>query len=110
MEGKGMNWNDVGPRWKQAKGKIQIKWGRLTDDDLDLIDGRRDRLECIIQRRYGFASDHIRKEVDDWVRWQTPPSPSRRSLKARSKLALVPKLRRSLAQDLTKDFALQLEA
>lgn len=98
MEGKGMNWNDVGQRWKQAKGKIQTKWGRLTEDDLDLIDGRRDRLESMIQRRYGFSPDHVRKEVDDWVRWQVSLSPRRRHLAARSRLALAPKLGRSLAQ------------
>jgi len=92
-----MNWNDVGQRWKQAKAKIQTKWGRLTENDLDLIDGQRDRLECMIQRRYGFSPDHVRKEVDDWVRWQV--SLSRRGLVARSRLTLAPKLGRSLAQD-----------
>ena len=58
--------------WKQAKGKIQEKWDKLTDDDLKFIDGRRDRLEGRIQPRYGFSPDHVRKEVDDWVRWQAP--------------------------------------
>jgi uncharacterized protein YjbJ (UPF0337 family) len=90
MEGTGMNWNDVGPRWKHAKGKIQTKWGKLTDDDLDLIDGRRDRLEGKIQQRYGFAPDHVRKEVDDWVRWQVPLSPQRDCDAARSSLPLAP--------------------
>ena len=52
--------------WKQAKGKIQEKWDKLTEDDLKFIDGRRDRLEGRIQQRYGFSPDHVRKEVDDW--------------------------------------------
>jgi uncharacterized protein YjbJ (UPF0337 family) len=93
-----MNWNGFGRRWKQAKGKIQTKWAKLTEDDLDLIDGRRDRLECMIQRRYGFSPDHVRKEVDDWVRWQVSLSPRRRGPAARSRLALAPKLGQRLAQ------------
>jgi uncharacterized protein YjbJ (UPF0337 family) len=50
---------------------VKEKWEKLTDDDLRVIDGRRDKLEGKIQQRYGFASDHVRKEVDDWARWQT---------------------------------------
>jgi uncharacterized protein YjbJ (UPF0337 family) len=72
--------------WKQAKGTIKEKWGKLTDDDLDVIEGRRDRLEGKIQQRYGFAIDHIRKEVDDWVRWQVPPT--RRGSTRKTPLAL----------------------
>jgi len=85
-----MEWNDVKRKWKQAKSKIQSKWGKLTDDDLDLIDGRRDRLEGTIQQRYGFAPDHVRKEVDDWVRWQVPLSLQRDCNAARSSLPLAP--------------------
>lgn len=61
-----MDWNHVEGMWKQAKGKVKEKWGKLTDDDLNVINGRRDRLEGKIQQRYGFATDHVRKEVDDW--------------------------------------------
>ena len=70
-----MDWGHVQRMWKQAKAKVQEKWGKLTDDDLALIDGQRDRLEGKIQQRYGFAPDHVHKEVDDWVRWQVPVSP-----------------------------------
>jgi uncharacterized protein YjbJ (UPF0337 family) len=84
-----MDWDHVERIWKQVKGKVQEKWGKLTDDDLKLIGGRRDRLEGKIQQRYGFAPDHVRKEVDDWVRWQVPMSPERRSRTARSSLALA---------------------
>jgi uncharacterized protein YjbJ (UPF0337 family) len=84
-----MDWKHVERMWKQAKGKVQEKWGKLTDDDLDLIDGRRDRLECKIQQRYGFATDHVSKEIDDWVRWQLPLSSQRRSRTHKSQLALA---------------------
>jgi uncharacterized protein YjbJ (UPF0337 family) len=84
-----MDWNHVERMWQQAKDKVQEKWGKLTEDDLDLIDGRRDRLEGKIQQRYGFATDHVRKEVDDWVRWQVPKSPQRRSRTRKSQLAVA---------------------
>jgi len=72
---------------QQAKGKVKEKWAKLTEDDLDIIAGRRDRLEGKIQQRYGFAIDHIRKEVDDWVRWQVPVSARRSSRKSQLPLA-----------------------
>jgi uncharacterized protein YjbJ (UPF0337 family) len=74
-----MDWDRIEGNWKQVKGKVKEKWGKLTDDDLDVINGRRDRLEDRIHKRYGFANDHVRKEVDDWVRWQVLVSPRRRS-------------------------------
>jgi uncharacterized protein YjbJ (UPF0337 family) len=83
-----MNWTQVADAWKQAKSRIQTKWGKLTNDDLDLIDGRRDRLERKILQRYGFAPDHVRKEVDDWVRWQRLANPRDRKGQSRSALAL----------------------
>jgi uncharacterized protein YjbJ (UPF0337 family) len=61
-----MDWNRVEGNWKQVKGKVKEKWGKLTDDDLDVINGRRDQLEGKIQERYGFAKDQARKDIDDW--------------------------------------------
>ena len=48
------------------KGQVKEKWGKLTDDDLDVINGRRDQLEGKIQQRYGFAKDQAKKDIDDW--------------------------------------------
>jgi uncharacterized protein YjbJ (UPF0337 family) len=56
--------------WKQVKGKVKEKWGKLTDDDLDVINGRRDQLEGKIQERYGIAKDQTRKDIDDWYSTQ----------------------------------------
>src|SRR5262245_48753261 len=67
-----MDWNRVEGNWKQAKGKVKEKWGQLTDDDLDVIAGRREQLEGRIQERYGLAKDQVRKDVDNWFaaqRW-----------------------------------------
>jgi len=61
-----MDWNRVEGNWKQVKGKVKEKWGKLTDDDLDVVAGNRDQLEGKIQERYGIAKDQVRKDIDDW--------------------------------------------
>ena len=60
-----MDWDRVQGSWKQSTGKVKEKWGKLTDDDLTAINGRRDQLEGKIQERYGIAKDQVRKDVDD---------------------------------------------
>src|SRR6516225_2957409 len=64
--GRHMDWNRVEGNWKQVKRSVKEKWGQLTDDDLDTIDGRREQLEGKIQERYGLAKDQVSKAVDDW--------------------------------------------
>jgi uncharacterized protein YjbJ (UPF0337 family) len=63
-----MDWNRIEGNWKQFKGQAKEKWGRLTDDDLDVINGRQDQLEGKIQERYGLAKDQAKKDVDTWFR------------------------------------------
>ena len=65
-----MDWDRVAGTWKQIKGKVKEKWGNLTDDDLDVIDGRRDQLEGKIQERYGLEKDKVRRDVDNWFAGQ----------------------------------------
>ena len=62
-----MDWNRVEGNWKQAKGRVKEQWGKLTDDDLDTINGQREQLEGKLQERYGYAKDQARKEIDDWM-------------------------------------------
>jgi uncharacterized protein YjbJ (UPF0337 family) len=66
-----MDWNRVEGNWKQAKGLVKEKWGKLTDDDLNVISGKRDQLEGLIQERYGLQRDAARKEIEDWYDRQT---------------------------------------
>src|ERR1700749_1938460 len=61
-----MDWNRVEGSWKQVKGKVKEQWGKLTDDDLSVIDGNRDQLEGRIQERYGIAKDRAKAEIDAW--------------------------------------------
>jgi uncharacterized protein YjbJ (UPF0337 family) len=65
-----MDWNRVAGNWKQAQGKVKQKWGKLTDDDLTQINGQREQLEGLIQERYGWAKDMVRKDVDTWLKSQ----------------------------------------
>jgi uncharacterized protein YjbJ (UPF0337 family) len=67
----GMDWNRVEGNWKQVKGKIKEKWGKLTDDDLTTINGNREQLEGKIQERYGLAKDQVKKDIDAWYGTQS---------------------------------------
>jgi uncharacterized protein YjbJ (UPF0337 family) len=62
-----MDWTRVEGNWKQFKGRVKEKWGDLTDDDLDKINGHRDQLEGVIQERYGIAKDQVRQDIDAWL-------------------------------------------
>lgn len=61
-----MNKDEVGDNWKQFKGKVKEQWGKLTDDDMTVIEGKRDQLVGKVQERYGYAKDQAEKEVNDW--------------------------------------------
>lgn len=62
-----MNWDQIQGKWKQSAGKIKEKWGKLTDDDLTTINGKREQLVGIIQERYGIAKDAAEKQVDEFT-------------------------------------------
>ncbi|AZV07781.1 CsbD family protein [Enterobacter sp. N18-03635] len=61
-----MNKDEISGNWKQFKGKAKEKWGKLTDDDMTVIEGKRDQLVGKIQERYGYAKDQAENEVKDW--------------------------------------------
>jgi uncharacterized protein YjbJ (UPF0337 family) len=63
-----MNWDQMEGKWKQYKGKAKEKWGKLTDDDLDVIDGRRQQLVGKLQERYGTAKSAAEKQADEFVK------------------------------------------
>jgi len=62
-----MNWDQVSGKWEQLKGEAKSKWGKLTNDDLTAVRGRRDQLVGKIQERYGVLKDQAETEVDEWV-------------------------------------------
>ncbi|NUU02734.1 CsbD family protein [Herbaspirillum robiniae] len=61
-----MNWDIVEGNWKQFKGKAKEQWGKLTDDDLDIIAGKRDQLAGRIQEAYGVNKDEAEKQIRDF--------------------------------------------
>jgi uncharacterized protein YjbJ (UPF0337 family) len=62
-----MNWDQVAGNWKQFQGKVKEKWGKLTDDDLTVIGGKRDQLAGILQQRYGYEKARAEKELDEFL-------------------------------------------
>jgi len=62
-----MNWDRIEGNWKQFRGKVLQQWGKLTNDDLDLVEGRRVELVGRIQERYGIARDEAESQVDTWL-------------------------------------------
>ena len=56
-----MNKDEIGGNWKQFKGKAKEQWGKLTDDDMTVIEGKRDQLVGKIQERYGYEKDRRKK-------------------------------------------------
>ena len=61
-----MNWDQIAGNWKQMKGRAKEHWARLTDDDLTLINGKRDQLIGRVQERYGMAREEAERQVKDW--------------------------------------------
>jgi uncharacterized protein YjbJ (UPF0337 family) len=68
LGGDAMNSDQLQGKWKQMKGSIKERWGKLTDDDIDIINGQNDQLVGRIQERYGIAKEEAQRQVDDWTR------------------------------------------
>ena len=62
-----MNWDQIQGKWKQMQGDARRQWGQITDDELEQVQGDRDKLEGIIQERYGKSKEEARREVDEWA-------------------------------------------
>lgn len=62
-----MNWDIIEGQWKDIKGTVREKWAKFTDDDVELIAGKKDRFVGKIQERYGYAKDRAEVEADDYL-------------------------------------------
>ena len=62
-----MNWDQIEGNWRQLAGKAKAKWGDLTDDDLDKVEGRREELVGRLQERYGISKERAEDQVRDWT-------------------------------------------
>ena len=71
-----MNWDRIEGNWKQFKGNAREQWGKLTDDQLDVVAGRRDLLLGRIQEAYGITKDETEKQLAAWQERMRESGPS----------------------------------
>jgi uncharacterized protein YjbJ (UPF0337 family) len=62
-----MNWDHIEAKWEELKGDAKSTWGKLTDDDLKYVSGKRDRLAGKIIERYATVKEQAHKDIDAWV-------------------------------------------
>src|SRR5437764_14220131 len=60
-------WDQLAGQWKQFKGNVKKDWGKLTDDDLEQIAGKRDIMAGKVQERYGYAKEEANRKIDEWA-------------------------------------------
>lgn len=70
--GNEVNWEQAKGQWNQLKGSVRRQWGKLTDDDLDVVAGDYQRLIGRIQERYGINKEEAERQVSSW----NPPIPA----------------------------------
>jgi uncharacterized protein YjbJ (UPF0337 family) len=63
-----MNWERKAGNWKEFRGKIRKKWGFLTDDELDVIGGKRDLLIGKLEEHYGLTKDRAARVVEEFLK------------------------------------------
>ena len=63
-----MNPDQFEGKWKQLKGLVKQRWGKLTDDDITTLSGKKDELVGKIQERYGITREQAEREADEWAR------------------------------------------
>ena len=63
-----MNQDILQGKWEQLKGEARVKWGKLTNDDIDQIEGQREKLVGKLRERYGLARDRAERDVDEWLK------------------------------------------
>jgi uncharacterized protein YjbJ (UPF0337 family) len=63
-----MNWDRISGNWLQWKGRVRERWGRLTDDQLDMVAGRREVLAGRIQEVYGLTREETERQLRNWER------------------------------------------
>ncbi len=63
-----MNWDHIAGQWKQLTEKVKAQWGKLTDEDLDILVGKNEQLRGKLPERYGYATDEADRPIDVWHR------------------------------------------
>jgi uncharacterized protein YjbJ (UPF0337 family) len=63
-----MNWERISGNWTHWRGRVRERWGRLTDDELSRVGGRRDQLAGRIQQTYGLTREEAERQLRNWER------------------------------------------
>jgi len=63
-----MNWEQIEGKWKEVAGGIKAQWGKITDDELTVINGKREKLAGILQKKYGMAKEAAEDEIEKFTR------------------------------------------
>ena len=74
-----MNWDQIEGNWKQMKGSIRERWGKLTDDDLTVIAGKREKFVGKVQERYGITLEEAQRLSDEWAKVLHPAENAKQS-------------------------------
>lgn len=62
-----MNWDTIQGNWKEISGRLKESWAELTDDELLAIEGKRDQIAGLLQKKYGLAKIEAEQKVDEWA-------------------------------------------
>jgi uncharacterized protein YjbJ (UPF0337 family) len=79
-----MNWDQLAGKWAQVKGEARRKWGKLTDDDMEVIAGSKDKFVGRVQERYGIAKEEAERQIDAWFQTLPPSEAENRQHAAKS--------------------------
>ena len=65
-----MDWNIIEGKWNELKGHAREQWGKLTDDELEEVGGKKDVLVAKLEQKYGYAADEADRQADEWAKRQ----------------------------------------
>lgn len=74
-----MNWDQIEGQWHQVTGQVKSRWGKLTDDDVTFVGGKRMVLLGKLQERYGVLKEDAEKQIDEWLATLSPSGKSGKS-------------------------------
>lgn len=77
-----MNWDRVETNWRPLKSKFKEQWSTLTDSQLEMIAGKRERLIAVLQENYGLSRDEVERQVGEWERSERRASAFEQALRS----------------------------
>lgn len=63
-----MNWDQFEGKWEQVKGQVKEKWGKFTNDDITVIEGKKDKLIGKLRERYGYSAEQADRELGAFMK------------------------------------------